>query len=50
MRGRLAPEHIHAGITLFNIPFSGGAGLPHVMVEVVPGHETPEKPESFDVL
>lgn len=50
VRGRLAPEHIHAGITLFNIPFSGGAGLPHVMVEVVPGLETPEKPESFDVL
>ncbi len=44
---RLAPEHIDAGLILFNIPFSG-PDRPRVFVEVVPGLVEPEKPETLD--
>ncbi|MEO0917949.1 MAG: hypothetical protein AAFY31_13355 [Pseudomonadota bacterium] len=44
---RLAPEHIAAGMILFNVPFSGSQS-PRVFVEIVPGLARPEKPETLD--
>lgn len=46
---RLAPEHIQAGMILFNIPFRGGEP-PRVLIEIVPGLPKPEKPETLGVL
>ncbi len=46
---RVAPEHIRAGMILFNIPFQGGE-VPRILVEIVPGLPVPDKPETLGVL